>query len=72
MSGSFHHATSTGAIDPLPELAALCRAQDVWLHVDAAYGGGAAIVERGRALLAGSEQADSITLDPHKWLFQPF
>jgi glutamate/tyrosine decarboxylase-like PLP-dependent enzyme len=63
--------TSTGAIDPLTEIAALCRSRGVWLHVDAAYGGGAAIVERGRALLAGIELADSITLDPHKWLYQP-
>jgi glutamate/tyrosine decarboxylase-like PLP-dependent enzyme len=63
--------TSTGAIDPLEQLAAACRAHGVWLHVDAAYGGGAAITERGRALLAGIELADSVTLDPHKWLYQP-
>ena len=63
--------TSTGAIDPLPELAALCRTHGAWLHVDAAYGGCATIVERGRALLSGIELADSITLDPHKWLYQP-
>ena len=65
-------STSTGAVDPLPELAAVCRDQQVWLHVDAAYGGFAALTERGRARLAGMEQADSVTLDPHKWLFQPF
>ena len=64
--------TNTGAVDPLPELADLCAAHDVWLHVDAAYGGFAVLTERGRAALAGIERADSVTLDPHKWLFQPF
>jgi glutamate/tyrosine decarboxylase-like PLP-dependent enzyme len=65
-------ATSTGSIDQLPELAAVCRARGIWLHVDAAYGGFAAMTERGRAALAGIELADSVTLDPHKWLYQPF
>ncbi len=65
-------ATSTGAVDPLPELAALCRERGVWFHVDAAYGGFAALTERGRRWLAGIELADSVTLDPHKWLYQPF
>ncbi|MBI4544985.1 MAG: aminotransferase class I/II-fold pyridoxal phosphate-dependent enzyme, partial [Gemmatimonadetes bacterium] len=65
-------ATSTGAIDPLPELAALAAEQGVWLHVDAAYGGFAVLTERGREWLRGLEQAHSITLDPHKWLFQPY
>jgi len=63
-------ATNTGAVDPLDELAALCRERGAWLHVDAAYGGFAALADRG--LLPGLEQADSITLDPHKWLYQPF
>ena len=64
--------TNTGAVDDLREIAALCRRYGVWLHVDAAYGGFAAITERGRRRLAGIELADSVTLDPHKWLYQPF
>jgi aromatic-L-amino-acid/L-tryptophan decarboxylase len=65
-------ATNSGAIDPLPELAAICRERGCWFHVDAAYGGFAVLVERGRRQLAGMELADSITLDPHKWLYQPY
>jgi aromatic-L-amino-acid decarboxylase len=65
-------ATSTGAVDPLDELAAVCRERGVWLHVDAAYGGFAVLTNRGRAALKGIELADSVTLDPHKWLYQPY
>ena len=65
-------ATNTGAIDPLPELADYCRQEGLWLHVDGAYGAAAALSERGKTLLAGLEQADSLSLDPHKWLFQPY
>lgn len=64
-------ATNTGAVDPLPELADLCAERGVWLHVDAAYGGFAALTGRGSQALAGIERADSVTLDPHKWLYQP-
>ena len=64
--------TNTGAVDPLTELSALCREHNLWLHVDGAYGAAAVISERGRRLLAGLELADSLSLDPHKWLFQPF
>jgi glutamate/tyrosine decarboxylase-like PLP-dependent enzyme len=64
--------TNTGAIDPLGELSGLCKDQGLWLHVDGAYGAAAAICNRGRELLAGIEMADSLSLDPHKWLFQPF
>jgi aromatic-L-amino-acid decarboxylase len=65
-------ATNTGAVDPLDAVADLCAERDLWLHVDGAYGGFAALSERGRALLSGIERADSITLDPHKWLSQPW
>jgi aromatic-L-amino-acid/L-tryptophan decarboxylase len=64
--------TSTGAVDPLPELAAICRAEGLWLHVDGAYGAAAVLTESGRATLRGMELADSLTLDPHKWWFQPY
>jgi aromatic-L-amino-acid/L-tryptophan decarboxylase len=65
-------STNTGAVDPLDGLADVCAAEELWLHVDAAYGGFAALTPKGRALLAGIERADSVTVDPHKWLFQPF
>ena len=61
-----------GAVDPLPALADLCAAERVWLHVDAAYGGFAILTPRGAAALEGIERADSINVDPHKWLFQPY
>lgn len=63
--------TGTGAVDPLEDLASLCRDEGVWLHVDGAYGASACLTERGREALAGLELADSITLDPHKWMYQP-
>jgi len=64
-------ATNTGAVDPLHALADFCHAHGLWLHVDAAYGGFASLSERGRRELTGIERADSVTLDPHKWLYQP-
>ena len=64
--------TNTGAVDPLPEVAALCRREGLWLHVDGAYGAAAVLTDEGRAALHGLDLADSITLDPHKWLFQPY
>jgi aromatic-L-amino-acid decarboxylase len=64
--------TSTGAVDPLPDLGALAREEGLWFHVDAAYGGGAALSDRLRPLCAGIELADSVTVDPHKWFFVPF
>jgi aromatic-L-amino-acid decarboxylase len=63
--------TNTGAIDPLREIAAFCGENNLWMHVDGAYGAAAAISERGRKLLDGIELADSLSFDPHKWLFQP-
>jgi glutamate/tyrosine decarboxylase-like PLP-dependent enzyme len=65
-------ATNTGSVDPFAGLADLCAERGVWLHADAAYGGFAVLTERGRTALAGIERAESITLDPHKWLYQPY
>jgi aromatic-L-amino-acid/L-tryptophan decarboxylase len=64
--------TNTGACDPLEELADLCLEKDLWLHVDGAYGAPAALTPRGRAAMPGLARADSLALDPHKWMFQPF
>jgi glutamate/tyrosine decarboxylase-like PLP-dependent enzyme len=64
--------TNTGAVDPLPALADVADAEGLWLHVDGAYGAPTVICERGRERLNGLDRADSLTMDPHKWLFQPF
>jgi aromatic-L-amino-acid decarboxylase len=63
--------TSTTSIDPVPEIAEICEREGLWLHVDAAYGGSAAVAPEFRFVLAGAERADSIVLNPHKWLFVP-
>ena len=63
--------TNTGAVDPLDELAELCLQEDLWLHVDGAYGAVARLTERGKKALVGMERAHSLALDAHKWLFQP-
>ena len=65
-------ATNTGAIDPLDEIADYCESEEIWFHVDAAYGGFGILTDRGAGLLKGLERADSIAMDAHKWLFQPF
>ena len=63
--------TSTTSIDPVPAIAGICHKYGLWLHVDGAYGGMAAIVPEMRDVLAGCEHADSIVVNPHKWLFTP-
>jgi aromatic-L-amino-acid decarboxylase len=65
-------ATSTGVVDPLRELESIAREYDCWYHVDAAYGGALAFSAKHRHKLDGIELADSITFDPHKWMFVPF
>ena len=63
--------TSTTSIDPVPAIADVCRAEGLWLHVDAAYGGSAAVDPSLRHVLDGCDRADSLVLNPHKWLFVP-
>jgi glutamate/tyrosine decarboxylase-like PLP-dependent enzyme len=63
--------TNTGAVDDLVAIAEICQRYDLWLHVDGAYGGSAIFSDQHRSLLRGIEQADSITIDPHKWLAMP-
>lgn len=64
--------TNTGAVDPLSAIAQLCRARGMWMHVDGAYGAAAALTDAGRQALRGIADADSVSIDAHKWLFQPF
>ena len=64
--------TNTGAVDPLADIADLCGHEGLWFHIDAAYAGFATLTDHGRERLHGIGRADSITLDPHKWLFVPF
>src|SRR6185437_9128938 len=63
--------TSTTAIDPVREIADICAQQNMWLHVDASYGGIAAILPEMRWILDGCDRADSLVVNPHKWLFTP-
>lgn len=62
---------STGVTDPLPEIAAVCRRHDLWFHVDGAYGAPAAVLPDASKELLGLREADSLALDPHKWLYSP-
>ncbi|MEO0333854.1 MAG: aminotransferase class I/II-fold pyridoxal phosphate-dependent enzyme, partial [Bacteroidota bacterium] len=64
--------TNTGAIDPMVEIREICDQEQCWMHVDAAYGGAAWLTLSGRQLLQGMNEADSLTIDPHKWLYQPY
>jgi aromatic-L-amino-acid decarboxylase len=64
--------TNTGTVDPLNEISKICRKEGIWFHVDAAYGGAAILSGKGKKLLKGIEKADSITVDPHKWFYQPY
>ena len=64
-------SVSTGAIDPLREVAALCRDEDIWFHVDGAYGAPAAVLPDAPADLKALAEADSVAIDPHKWLYAP-
>ncbi len=62
---------NTGAIDPLAQIADICRVENLWFHVDGAYGGVAILAEQTHGLYAGIERADSLGIDPHKWLYVP-
>ncbi len=64
--------TNAGIIDDLEGVAEVCAQEELWFHVDAAYGGGALASDSARHLFKGIEKADSITIDPHKWLFSPY
>lgn len=64
--------TNTGTVDDLREISKICKAENMWMHVDAAYGGGAILSEKGSKVLRGIEKADSVTIDPHKWFYQPY
>jgi glutamate/tyrosine decarboxylase-like PLP-dependent enzyme len=64
--------TNTGAVDPLLALAQVCRQEGLWFHVDGAYGAAAVLCKQGQQALQGVGGADSLSLDPHKWLFQPY
>jgi aromatic-L-amino-acid decarboxylase len=64
--------TNTGTVDPLPALADFCRREGIWFHVDGAFGAGAMLCDRGKALLQGLDRVDSLSVDPHKWMFQPY
>jgi aromatic-L-amino-acid decarboxylase len=63
--------TSTTSVDPVPVIADICEREGLWLHVDAAYGGSAAILPECRFVLEGCDRADSLVMNPHKWLFVP-
>ena len=63
--------TSTTSVDPIPSIVEICERHKLWLHVDAAYAGAAAILPELRSILEGCDRADSFVVNPHKWLFTP-
>ena len=64
--------TNTGTVDPLNAIAAICKKEHIWFHIDGAYGGAAILSQFGKKALSVIEKADSLTIDPHKWMFQPY
>jgi glutamate/tyrosine decarboxylase-like PLP-dependent enzyme len=64
--------TNTGTVDDLDSIADICEKENLWMHVDGAYGGAAILSKKGAKTLRGIERADSLTVDPHKWFFQPY
>ena len=64
--------TNTGTVDPLSEIATICKKENIWFHIDGAYGGAAILSKEGKKALKGIEKADSLTVDPHKWFYQPY
>ena len=64
--------TNTGSVDDLDSIADICEKENLWMHVDGAYGGAAILAKKGEKALRGIERADSLTVDPHKWFFQPY
>lgn len=64
--------TNTGTVDPLSEIATICKKEKIWFHIDGAYGGAAILAKDGKKMLKGIEKADSLTVDPHKWFYQPY
>ena len=64
--------TNTGTVDPLLELSKICKKEKLWFHIDGAYGGAAILAKNGKQLLKGIDKADPLTVDPHKWFYQPY
>ena len=64
--------TNTGTVDPMDEIADICEEENLWMHVDGAYGAAAILAKKGKKYLRGIDRADSLTVDPHKWFFQPY
>ncbi|TYP99213.1 glutamate/tyrosine decarboxylase-like PLP-dependent enzyme [Tenacibaculum adriaticum] len=64
--------TNTGTVDPLHDIADICEDENMWFHIDGAYGGAAILSKKGARALRGIDRADSLTVDPHKWFYQPY